>query len=135
MTLSKTIEGLHITSAPLDAWAGYSLLPEIVRIVAPLVSAKGGEIDLEKALRNAATSLEGDRLPELLTRLLANTVIVAPGPNGSQKFEITNKATFSLAFSGPRFWAAIKVAMFAFEVTYGNFTDVIARFVAAAPTE
>jgi hypothetical protein len=131
---TRIIDEMSVTCVPLDGWVGYSLLPEIALLLAPLLSARDGAIDLEVAVRNSAASFGQDKLPDLLTRLLSGTVIVASTSNGSVKYEVTDRATFSLAFSGPRFWSALKVAAFAFEVTYGNFTDVVERIKKAAPT-
>lgn len=135
MPKSKTIDEMSVTCVSLDPWEGYALLPDLASVMAPLLSAKQGEIDLEIALRNAASSLSKERLPEMLVRLLRGTIVVVASETGTVKYEITDRATFSLAFGGPRFWSAIKVAAFAFEVTYGNFSDVIGRFTKAMPTQ
>lgn len=132
---TKTIDGLAVTCAPLDGWDGWALLPDLAGVLGPLLSARAAnadEVDLEQLLREASKALAGERLPELMVRLMRNTVIVAPGPSGPVKHEVRDRATFSLAFSGERFWLAPKVAAFAFEVTYGNFSAALAQFAAVA---
>lgn len=156
---TKTIEGLAITAVSLEPADAYDLLPELAPVLgavfrlrdsvkAPMKAAleaiaRGeGDIEIEfsgetiaDALRIAGQALGGGKLTEVLVRLLRTTTIAAPG---GEKYRITDRATFSLAFAG-RMWAAVPVAAFAFEVTYGNFSDVVAllpgakRPPAAAP--
>ncbi len=156
---TKTIDGLAITSVSLEPADAYDLLPELAPVLgalfrlrdsvkAPMKAAleaiaRGeGDIELDvsgetigDALRIAGQALGGGKLTELLVRLLKTTSIATPG---GENYRITDRATFSLAFAG-RMWAAIPIAAFAFEVTYGNFSDVVAllpgakRPKAAAP--
>lgn len=150
---TKSIQGLAVTSVSLEPADAYDLLPELAPVIAGLLRAreavkeqfktlqtaleaieKGGEeaaaaanIEISgdaiaAALTSAGQALGGGKLTELLVRLLRNTEF--KGPDGT-RFRITDRASFSLAFSD-RMWAAIPMAAFAFEVTFGNFSDVVA---------
>jgi hypothetical protein len=143
---TKTIDGMSVTCVPLDGWDGYALLPDLASVIAPLLSMvkdsfKGGsspsledmDLDLEKIFEHAGKSLSGDKLPELMVRLLRGTVIVTSGPEGTVKHEVRDRASFGLAFSGPRFWSAFKVAAFAARVTYGDFSSALGQLVDLLP--
>lgn len=143
---TRTIGGMSVTIAPLNGWDGYALLPELVKVLSPVLPeiksafasmSDEGEVDLdaldlvgiERAFRMAADALVGEKLPELMVRLLRNAVIVVPGDQIS-KYTFADsaaKASFGLAFSGERFWSAFTVAAFAFEVTYGNFSAAMQK--------
>lgn len=148
---TKTIDGLAVTSVSLEAADAYDLLPELAPVLgavfrlrdsvkAPMQAAleaiaRGeGDIEIEfsgatiaDALNLAGQALGSGRLSAILVRLLRNTTIAAPG---GETHRITDRATFSLAFTG-RMWSAVPVAAFAFEVTYGNFSDVVAKLPGA----
>lgn len=154
---SKTIDGLAVTCAALSGWDGYALLPELAAALGPLLAqraalAKVGksperqpdlasildmDIDLERLFVDAGRALGGGKLPELMVRLLKGAIVVVPGSNGSGqvKYEIVDAATFNAVFSGERFWSAIKVAAFAFRVTFGNFSSALGQLADAAPTQ
>lgn len=147
---TKTIDGLAVTCVPLNGWDGYALLPDLASAMGPLLAqrealgkaAKSGDvtsladvdIDLEKVFVDAGRALGGGKLPELMVRLLKGTVIVVPGAGGLKKYEVVDEASFNLVFSGDRFWSAIKVAAFAFRVTFGDFSSALGRIVDVSQT-
>lgn len=127
---TKMIDGLSVTSLSLEPADAYDLLPDIAPIVGIAFTAKTqldkGAIDIESLLHGAAARLGGGRITELMVRLMRSTVITLPSSEGGLVHKISDRASLSLAFTG-RMWSAFPVAAFAFEVTYGGFSDVVAR--------
>jgi len=156
---NRTIDGLSVSCLSLEPADAYDLLPELAPVLGAIVRARDAikvpmkealeavargeddaEIDIppgmiDEALRSAGQALGGGKMTELLVRLLKSTIIKTPD---GVTHRISDRGTFSLAFAG-RMWSAIPIAGFAFEVTYGNFSDVVAllpgakRPKAAAP--
>lgn len=133
MSKTKTIDGLAVTSMSLEPADACDLLPEIAPIIGTLFSAQKAiaEQGIADALKALGQTLGGGKLTDLMVRLLSSTIIT--DPNGT-KFRITDRATFNLAFGG-RMWSAFAVAAFAFEVTYGNFSDVASRLPGGNPVQ
>ncbi len=127
---TKTIDGLSVTSISLEPADAYDLLPDIAPIFGmAMIGRQGletGTIDLEGLLAAASQRLGGGRITELMVRLLRSTTITTPSSEGGIIHRVTDRATLSLAFSG-RMWSAFAVCVFAFEVTYGGFSAVVAR--------
>lgn len=123
---TKTIDGLAVTCMSLEPADAYDLLPELAPVLGISLAAKAalvtGGFDMTELLRAASQSLGGGRITDLMIRLLRATAISADGVT----HRIVDRASLSLAFAG-RLWSAFAVAGFAFEVTYGNFSDVVAR--------
>lgn len=130
---TKTIGGLAVTCTSLEPADAYDLLPELAPALGAVFRARDGltSIDgVEAALRGAGQALGSGKLTELMIRLLRTTVISTPSSEGGNHHRVTDRATFNLAFAG-RPWAAIPVAAFAFEVTYGGFFDAVAPLLGA----
>jgi hypothetical protein len=127
---TKTIDGLSVTSISLEPADAYDLLPDVAPIFGMVVAAKAGieagALDIEGLLAAASQRLGGGRMTELMVRMLRSTTITTPSSEGGTIHRVTDRATLSLAFSG-RMWSVFAVAAFAFEVTYGGFSDVVAR--------
>lgn len=150
---NKTIDGLQVVSVSLEPSDAYDLLPELAPILgvvfagqgamravalASAVNAKAGgagagidlaslpDVDIAGILQDAGRTLGNGVMTNLVIRLLKSTVIMTTGPEGSVKHTIRDRATLNLAFAG-KMWSVFPVAAFAFEVTFGNFTDVVAR--------
>lgn len=155
MPQTKAIDGLSVTCVSLEPADAYDLLPELapvlgslfgardtMRAVAEFVkaSAEGREadaasiqLDIEPILRGLGQTLGGGKLTDLLVRLLKSTAVA----DGKTIHRITDRTAFNAAFAG-KLWSAFAVAAFAFEVTYGNFSDVVSLLpgvtrVAATP--
>lgn len=144
MPQTKNIEGLTITCASLEPADAYDLLPELAPILGAVLGGREAinavakyakaaaegretdaaavELDIEPILRSVGERLGGGKLTEILVRLMRATVV----HDGQTVHRILDRATLNLAFAG-RMWSVFAVAAFAFEVTYGNFSDVVAR--------
>ncbi len=143
---TKTIDGLAITCASLEPADAYDLMPELAPILGAALAAKGavkpsteGKVnedgtpalvidmdDVGALLAKAGKELGMGKMTDLLVKLLRATIVVVPSEAGPVQHRIADRGTLNLAFSG-RMWSVFAVAAFAFEVTFGNFTDVVAR--------
>lgn len=147
---TRTINGLEVTTIKLPSMRGSQLRFRLIRLLAPAGPALGavftgkklsdlGAVDVISilpALPALFAQLDDATHDALLCQILVCTSVVADGPKGKVKYDLTSKAFIEQAFSDDvdALWAA---ARFALEVNLsGFFTGQAAPGIeiAAAPS-
>lgn len=138
----KEIDGLQVEVTKHPAVDGGKLFIELVKAFSPLLKdssvaevvskvktvedLKSVKIqDLLPGLGTLFLSLHPDVFEHILVNLFKRTTVICPseGKNGPQqiKVDLTNKNQINLVFTG-KLWTMLKVAVFAIEVNFKNFT-------------
>ena len=115
--------GVEVTTAELDFLTSADMLPELTAIVAPGMGAAAGDGTLGDAIGSMAKALSGGKLVQLLPRLFAGTIVVAPGEDGKPvKYDLSNRNKINECFTS-RKALSVKVARMVLEVNFLDFFE------------
>lgn len=125
-------EGITLRVTPHKGRPGARLAAQLVRIVAPVMSAFRGKSlkdiekmdisDLSPVFGNVIANLDDSTFDTLITNVFARTTIVKPeGGNGSAKqYDLSKPSQIDDAFEG-EFALMLRCAWEAIEVNFGGF--------------
>jgi len=128
-TKSTEIRGAQVMSTQLPALKAYALMPKLGKVIAPALS-KLDSIDLTADLSSLAPAFqelfmrldEGDA-EDLATRILASTIVIKTGPDGSpRKYELSSPQGINNAFAGD-LRLMFECIWFALRTNYESFID------------
>lgn len=135
LTQTRTIDGLEVTVVQFAATRALPLLGQITAIVGPAIGALAPMLagdglaglgkrrveDLAPALAALGAGLDGGGMMRLATGILAGTTVIAHGPNGPMKYDLSGgPSAIDACFEG-RLLSLFKVAAFALEHNFSGF--------------
>ena len=132
---TRTIGEFEVTTQKLPATRGSRLRFKLVRLLGPAASSlaplvgKDGKLEellgldiaaVAPAIVALASQIDDEKHDALMLEILICTSVVADGPKGKIKFDLTSKALLDQAFDGDvdALW---KTVMFALEVNLSGF--------------